>query len=113
MIKEFPHPEGRLKNREIESDRPGTSKAEGAANFPMHGMSNKDHAIIGEMQRFTRVLCNELETGRKQGDFSRLILVAEPRLLGRSKINLELRRMRKGRHFFLQSLDSSLHLKPI
>lgn len=81
-LKEFSNPEGRLKNRDIERDRPGASSAEGAANFPRHGLSNKNHATIVERQQFAHQLCSELQKGRVEGNFSKLILVAEPHLLG-------------------------------
>jgi protein required for attachment to host cells len=79
-IEDLPHPAGRLKNQDIDSDRPGRS-------FDSHGSGR--HAMSREVEpteqvamQFARDLAQRLERGRVAGDYQDLVLVAEPGFLG-------------------------------
>lgn len=81
-LDEISNPEGRLKNHQIESDRSGMTMGEGDADFPVHGLINKDSAKASRMQRFGRELARLLERQRRKNEFTELVLVAEPRFVG-------------------------------
>lgn len=74
------HPAGRLKNREIDSDKQGRA-------FDSHGTGR--HAYSREQEptehvaaQFAREIAALLEDGRNGQKYDRLVLVAEPRFLG-------------------------------
>jgi protein required for attachment to host cells len=80
LLHDIPHPEGRLKNKEIGSDRPGRS-------FDSHGQGR--HALSTEQEptahvaeQFAKQLSSILDDGRNQQRYRKLVLVAEPRFLG-------------------------------
>jgi len=90
LLETISFPEGRLKNREIDTDRAsGSSMAEGGANFPVHGLVNKDEAHFHMTQIFARQLCEKLNKARAENEFQRLVLVAEPRFLGELRASLD------------------------
>ena len=79
-IEALAHPEGRLHERELASDRPGRafdSKGEGR-----HAMSSEVGAKKHEAIVFATRIAERLESGRSAGDFERLVLVAPPSFLG-------------------------------
>jgi len=89
LLEDIPHPEGRLKNREIDTDRAaGASIGEGGANFPVHGLVNKDGATRHVMELFAGELAEMLHKGRAVNAFNKLVLVAEPRFLGELRARL-------------------------
>jgi protein required for attachment to host cells len=67
-----PHPEGRLKNRDIDADKPGRA-------FDSHGQGR--HALERERMP-TEQLAGMLDEGRVRERYDQLVLVAEPRFLG-------------------------------
>lgn len=80
LVREIEHPEGRLQNREIGTDKPGRS-------FDSHGQGR--HALGTEYdptehlsQQFAKSLADALEEGRTHNRYERAVLVAEPRFLG-------------------------------
>jgi protein required for attachment to host cells len=80
LLRDIAHPEGRLTNHDIGSDRPGRS-------FDSHGPGRhamgKEHDETEQMAiRFAKQLSLLLDEGRAQHQFAKLILVAEPRFLG-------------------------------
>ena len=79
-IEDIPHPAGRLKNREIGSDKPGRS-------FDSHGVGRhalgKEHDPVETVaQEFARALAARLDSGRTKNAYGKLVLVVEPRFLG-------------------------------
>ncbi len=79
-VEEIAHPEGRLENRALGSDKPGRS-------FDSHGAGR--HALGKEhdeaetvAQAFAHKLAAHLDNARAKNAYSRLVLVAEPRFLG-------------------------------
>lgn len=80
LVKEFSHPESRLKSSELESDRHGNYNnrhTSGTSTFSEH---TNLHDI--EAEHFAKELAEELEKGRKNNDFQELIIVAAPSFHG-------------------------------
>lgn len=80
LIEEIPHPEGRLKNQDIDADKPGRA-------FDSHGQGR--HALERERMpteqlaaQFAKQLAGMLDEGRVRMRYDQLVLVAEPRFLG-------------------------------
>ena len=71
----------RLKNQDINADRHGR-RAFDSAGQGRHAMGNSLGPIEQQAIRFAKEVIEKLESGRKQGSFDRLYLVAEPRFLG-------------------------------
>ncbi len=85
-IEEIPHPEGRLENRQIGSDKPGRS-------FDSHGVGRhalgKEHDEVETVaQAFAHKLAAHLDNARAKNAFTKLVLVAEPRFLGLLRVAL-------------------------
>ena len=80
LIEEFEHPEGRLKNREIDSDRPGRSFD--SRGVGRHAYDKEQEPTEHVAERFARQLATLLDQGRMREHYARLVLVAEPRFLG-------------------------------
>lgn len=82
LVRELEHPDGRKKNRDLESDRSGDSftgtRASGGRRAMHHEKSAHEHLI----ERFAREVADELGRARAEGLFGALILVAEPKFLG-------------------------------
>jgi protein required for attachment to host cells len=81
MVQEIPHPEGRLQNQEINTDRPGRAFDSGGPGS-RHGMSEQVSATEHVADVWAKHLAETLETARTQNRFERLVLVAEPGFLG-------------------------------
>lgn len=74
------HPEGRLQNKALGSDKPGRS-------FDSHGPGRhalgKEHGPAETVaQAFAHALAARLDAGRTKNTYGKLVLVAEPRFLG-------------------------------
>lgn len=74
------HPEGRLENKALGSDKPGRS-------FDSHGPGRhalgKEHDPVETVAReFAHALAARLDAGRANNVYGKLVLVAEPRFLG-------------------------------
>ncbi|RRQ22894.1 host attachment protein [Thiohalobacter thiocyanaticus] len=74
------HPEGRLHERDLVSDRPGHDSGE-AGSGP-HVLDEHTPAHIEEMHRFAREIAGRLEQGLNDKAYDRLVLVAPPKFLG-------------------------------
>jgi protein required for attachment to host cells len=80
LVQELEHSRGRLRDREVDSDRQGRSSARvGSAR---HALSPAESPHEHDARAFARVLADALRQGRLGGHYERLILVAEPRFLG-------------------------------
>ncbi len=74
------HPEGRLEDKALGSDKPGRS-------FDSHGPGRhalgKEHGPAETVaQEFAHALAARLDAGRTKHAYGKLVLVAEPRFLG-------------------------------
>lgn len=75
------HPEGRLHNRDIGADRPG--RAFDSVGKGRHAMGRSVSDTEHSTEVFAREIARRLERGRMERAFESLVLVAEPRFLGR------------------------------
>jgi len=87
LLEDVPNPDGRLKNGEINSDRPG--RAFDSMGGARHSMSKEQEPTDRIAQRFAKELGTKLTQGRVQNRFGRLMLVAEPRFLGELRAHLD------------------------
>jgi len=91
LIESLEHSAGRLKNQDINSDRPGRSKDRfGGAK---HSYSKEFGPSAQKAKEFAKVLSQILEVQLRKGDFDRLILVAPAHFLGllNSRLNKRLK----------------------
>lgn len=80
LLHDIPHPEGRLKNKDIGSDKPGRSfDSRGQGR---HSLSSEQEPTAHLAEQFAKQLSSLLEEGRNQQRYKKLVLVAEPRFLG-------------------------------
>lgn len=80
LIHQLDHPEGKLKEREINSDRPGRTFR--TADAQRSGYSPDLNALDALATEFAQKLATVLDQGRSQNQYERLVLVASPRMLG-------------------------------
>lgn len=80
LLQDLPHPEGRMKNGEIDADKHGRSFDTFGAG--RHAMSTSQEPTEHLAAQFARELADVLNQGFQQHRFERLILVAAPRFLG-------------------------------
>ncbi len=87
VVASLVHPESRLKDTELISDRPG--RVHGGPAGPKSGAdSGSESAHDREADRFSREVVQELQKGSDRHDFDSLVLVAPPRFLGRLRSHL-------------------------
>jgi protein required for attachment to host cells len=79
LIEAIDHPEGRLQDRDLDTDRPGRS-GEGAGRHHPTQPHEAAHEHVARM--FAKSLAQRLSSGRQSHAFGRLVLVAEPHFLG-------------------------------
>lgn len=80
LLQKLDHPEGRLKNREIKSDKPGRSyESHGGAH---HAYDKEREPVMHVAEQFAKQISGLLDEGRNRQAYGRLVLVAEPRFLG-------------------------------
>ncbi len=79
LLQDIPHPEGKLKSKDLGSDEPGRS-------FDSHGARHSFEQEVGLVAHvaevFARQIAGILEDGRVGHRYGRLVLVAEARFLG-------------------------------
>lgn len=80
LIAELSHTQGRLRDRDIESDRPGRGQSGNGAG--KHALSTPQSSHEHDAKAFARELAEHLRQWRMQSRFERLVLVAEPHFLG-------------------------------
>jgi protein required for attachment to host cells len=80
LLHDIPHPEGRLKNKDIGADKPGRSiDSHGPGR---HSLSSEQEPTAHITEQFAKQLSTMLDDGRHQQLYGKLVLVAEPRFLG-------------------------------
>jgi protein required for attachment to host cells len=90
IIEEVNHPEGRLRDIDIDTDRPGrnsTGRGIGASSRQTMGNSESPHDHMA--QQFAKSIADKLQHARGAGRFTRLVLAAEPRFLGMLRESLD------------------------
>jgi protein required for attachment to host cells len=80
VVKQVDHQTGRLKDSEINTDRPGRAfQRVGDKRSPM---GKEESAHERDAASFARELAGLVNAGRNENRFAQLVLVAEPRFLG-------------------------------
>lgn len=86
LVKEFTHPESRMKTDKLSSDRQGhymSGATQGSGSF-QEATDPKTY----ELERFAMELAKSLDDGRAANKFDKVVLVASPHFLGLIKQNL-------------------------
>ncbi len=78
-IQTLNHPESRLHNSDLVSDRPGRGRKSGHRSHDVGHLSEAKH---DEAIRFASEVCATLESGRSKGHFNKLHVIAAPSFLG-------------------------------
>ncbi|MHB8346425.1 MAG: host attachment protein [Acidiferrobacterales bacterium] len=86
-VQEIPHPEGRLKNREIASDKSGRLFDSAHSRHTTSKIPDPKEQIAIE---FAKHLADVLQQGRTANSFQHLVLVANPRFLGQLRAALDI-----------------------
>lgn len=80
------HPESRMHEGDLVSDTAGSDG--GSVGQGRHVIDNKHTAHQHESLQFAKELASRLDSGRTNGDFDKLVLVAPPEFLGYLRNNL-------------------------
>ncbi|MHB8454482.1 MAG: host attachment protein [Acidiferrobacterales bacterium] len=81
LLQDIPHPAGRLKNREITSDKSGRLFD---SIHTRHTVSNASEPKIQAAEDFAWHIADQLQYGRTANRYRQLVLVAEPAFPGGS-----------------------------
>jgi protein required for attachment to host cells len=79
-VAELVHPEGRMRDRDFDADRPG--RAFDSHGQGRHAMSREEPPHEHAAAEFARDLARHVDRSRQQHRFDALVLVAEPGFLG-------------------------------
>lgn len=79
-VADIPHPQGRLKNGELNADKHGRSFD--SSGNGRHAMGTSESPAEHVAASFARKLAQRLNQGGQQHRYERLVLVAAPRFLG-------------------------------
>lgn len=79
-IQTLAHPQARLHEGDLVSDRAGRDRNPGPSG--QHNMGQESEAKQEEAVKFAAQVCEELETGRVKGRFIKLYVIAAPGFLG-------------------------------
>jgi protein required for attachment to host cells len=91
LVREFAHPQSREKNGDLVTDRPGRNPGAGNGHGSfVPATLPKEH----EAEVFAIELARELDTGRVNNQYSRLVMVAPPAFMG--QLNQHLNSAVKG-----------------
>lgn len=92
-VADYDHPEGRLHEGDLVSDRPGFDG--GSMGQGQHVLDDETSARDAGDTRFAKQLVDRLEELRVEGGLQRLVLIAAPRFLGvlRDKLSPELKEL--------------------
>lgn len=86
LVKELVHPQSRMKNADLSSDRAGQMQASGSGHGAREQQTSPKHHAA---QQFAHSLAKELYLGRSRNEFARAILVAPPAFMGMLNANLD------------------------
>jgi len=89
LVDQIDHPEGRERDGEIDTDRPGRSFRKNSADPRRAAMSRSEGPHDRVVAAFARDLARRLLQGRVENRFQRLVLVAPPRFLGLLRASLD------------------------
>jgi len=86
-IESFAHTEGRLHERDLRTDEPGTTKDR--AGYAKHGIEPRTNPKEHEATVFARRLAETIERARAKSQVERVLLVAPPEFLGHLRAALD------------------------
>jgi len=89
LIEAIDHPEGRARDRDIVSDRPGRSFRKDSGDPRRASMSGSQGPRDRVVSDFARALAGKLQHARVENRYERLVLVAPPRFLGLLRSSLD------------------------
>jgi protein required for attachment to host cells len=89
LVESIDHPEGRARDGDFVSDRPGRSFRKNSADPRRASMSQSEGPHDRAVSDFARELADKLRHARVQNQFDRLVLVAPPRFLGLLRSSLD------------------------
>jgi protein required for attachment to host cells len=89
LVETIEHPEGRLRDRDIDSDRPGRSFRKDSGDPRRSAMSRGEGPHDRVIADFARALADKLQHGRVENQYERLVLVAPPGFLGLLRASLD------------------------
>ena len=89
LVEEVEHPDGRARDRDMASDRPGRSFRKNSADPSRASMSQSEGPHDRAVADFARALADKLKDARVQNQNKRLVLVAPPRFLGLLRSSLD------------------------
>jgi protein required for attachment to host cells len=89
LVEEIEHPDGRARDRDLASDRPGRSFRKNSGDPSRASMSQSEGPHDRAVADFARALANRLKDARVQNQYKRLVLVAPPRFLGLLRSSLD------------------------
>lgn len=87
MVWSCEQPEARLKNADLETDRPGRTFDSNSRSAGRHAVSGADHTDE-LIQQFAKKVSDYIEHKGKERSYGHLILVAEPKFLGELRKDL-------------------------
>ena len=82
LVEQIDHPDGRARDGELESDRPGRSFRKNSGDPRRASMSRSEGPHERVVADFARELAGKLQQARVGHTFERLVLVAPPKFLG-------------------------------
>ncbi len=86
-VREFEHPESRMKDGELYADQPGRAFDSGGQG--RHAMENEVDAKKMESLRFAQQLADMLKTAAEEEQFHKLYILAAPTFLGELRDKLD------------------------
>ncbi len=84
---DFTHPEGRVRERDLASDRPG--RAFRNAGVGSHALGQQESPKERAAMNFARLLAGRIAGARAKGELDHLVLVAAPEFLGMLRASLD------------------------
>jgi protein required for attachment to host cells len=89
LLETIEHPEGRARDRDLKSDRPGRSFRKDSGDPRRASMSRSEGPHDRSVSDFARALAVKLQHARTENRYRRLVLVAPPRFLGLVRSSLD------------------------
>lgn len=86
-LEDLVHPEARLPDMGLSSDKPGRGIDRGGPG--RHGFESRSDPREEEQRKFALALARKLQAGRTEGRFERLYVIAGPRFLGMLRKHLD------------------------
>jgi protein required for attachment to host cells len=80
VVHRIPHPDGRLRPRDIDTDRPGRAFDRGG--YGRHAFSTEENSAERVEHEWAIHLARYLDNYRATNAYDRLVLIAPPKLLG-------------------------------